>query len=59
MSTTGSVESRETRRESAVDTMASWSLEGMEADSDTIIDIRAYVEGSLSIEEFIEKTRAL
>ena len=50
---------REHRRDLAIDTMASWSMEGMEPTEDGLNDIRAYVDGSVTIDELIAKHKAL
>jgi hypothetical protein len=39
--------------------MASWALEGMEPDRETIADINAYLEGRLTREEFIRKLKTV
>ncbi|MEB0268054.1 antitoxin VbhA family protein, partial [Cryobacterium sp. 10I5] len=36
-----------------------YSLEGMEPDRETVEDISSYLEGSMTLEEFIEKSKAL
>ncbi len=46
-------------RDLAIDTMASWALEGMEPDQRTIEDINELVAGSITIEEFQRRTREI
>lgn len=46
------------RRELTIDTMASWALEGMKPDRNTVDDINAYLDGRMTREEFIEKSLA-
>lgn len=48
--------SKERERELTIDTMASWALEGMEPDAETIADINEYLAGRLSREDFIRKS---
>ncbi|MCI4659684.1 antitoxin VbhA family protein [Cryobacterium zhongshanensis] len=47
------------RRESTIDIMASWSLEGMEPTPEVLARIRAYVNGEVSLEEAIARAKAL
>lgn len=47
------------KRELTIDTMASWALEGLEPDPDTVEDINSYLNGSMTLHEFIEKSKAL
>jgi hypothetical protein len=47
------------KRELAIDTMASWALEGMTPDRETVEDINSYLEGSMTLDAFIEKSKAL
>lgn len=47
------------KRELTIDTMASWALEGMEPDPKTVEDINSYLDGGMTLEEFIEKSKAL
>ncbi len=51
--------SKEQRRELSIDTMASWALEGMEPDRETVEDINAFIDGRMTREEFIAKSKAL
>ena len=37
--------------------MASWALDGLLPDRQTVEDINAYVEGEVTLEEFIEKSK--
>ena len=37
--------------------MASWALDGLLPDRQTVEDIKAYVEGEVTLEEFIEKSK--
>ena len=53
------LQDHERRRARAIDTMASWAMEGLEPDEDTLGDIRAYVEGDLTLDELIEKGKSL
>jgi hypothetical protein len=46
------------RRESSIDIMASWALEGMEPTPDVRGRIRAYVEGKMTTAEYIAEARA-
>lgn len=48
---------RERRRALAIDTMASWAMEGLEPDERSLDAIRGYVEGNLSIEDLLERAR--
>lgn len=50
--------SKKQLRELSIDTMASWALEGMEPDAETVKDINDLVEGRMTLEEFIEKAKA-
>lgn len=47
------------KRELAIDTMASWALGGMQPDRDTVEDLNTYLGGGMTLEEFIEKSKAL
>lgn len=47
------------RRELAIDTMASWALEGMKPNRETVKDINSYLDGGMTLEEFIAKSKAL
>ncbi|QZY52255.1 antitoxin VbhA family protein [Leucobacter tenebrionis] len=49
---------KEQRRELAIDTMASWALEGMEPSPEAVGRISAFVEGDLSLDEFIAEAKA-
>jgi hypothetical protein len=49
----------EHKRELAIDSMASWALEGMEPDRETVEDINAYVDGRITLAESIEKSKQL
>jgi hypothetical protein len=49
---------KQQERELVIDTMASWALEGMEPDPETIADINSYLAGQLSRDEFIRKSTA-
>lgn len=46
-------------RQLAIDTMASWALEGMEHDRDTVKDINAFIDGRMTGEEFVAKAKEL
>ncbi|WP_166785349.1 MULTISPECIES: antitoxin VbhA family protein [unclassified Cryobacterium] len=46
------------KRELTIDTMASWALDGMEPDRETVEDINSYLDGRMTLEEFIEKSKA-
>lgn len=46
-------------RDLVIDTMASWALEGMEPDQQTLEDINALVAGVITAEEFQRRTQAL
>jgi hypothetical protein len=50
---------KEQTRELANDTMASWALEGMEPDRETVEDINSYLDGRMTLGEFIEKSKNL
>jgi hypothetical protein len=50
---------RDKLRELTIDTMTSWALEGMEPDAETVKDINAFIDGSMSAEEFVAKSKAL
>ena len=50
---------KEQKRELTIDTMASWALDGLLPDRQTVKDINAYVEGEMTLEELIEKSKAL
>ncbi|WP_417219596.1 antitoxin VbhA family protein [Arthrobacter sp.] len=45
------------KRELTIDTMASWALEGMKPDRETVEDINSYLDGRLTLHEFIEKSK--
>jgi hypothetical protein len=47
------------KRELTIDTMASWALEGMEPDRETVEDFNSYLDGRMTLEEFIEKSKTL
>ncbi len=47
------------KRELSIDTMASWALDGLEPDPQTMVDINTYLDGGMTIEKFIEKSKAL
>jgi hypothetical protein len=47
------------RRESTIDIMASWALEGMEPTPEVLARIRAYVNGDVSLDEAIARAKAL
>lgn len=47
------------KRELTIDTMASWALEGMEPDLETVEDINSYLAGDMTLEEFIDKSKNL
>lgn len=49
---------REGRRALAIDTMASWAMEGMEPDERSLDSIRGYVDGELTIADLLERARA-
>lgn len=46
------------KRELTIDTMASWALEGMEPDRETVDEINAYLDGKVTLEEIIAKSKA-
>lgn len=46
------------RRESAIDIMASWALEGMEPTPEVLTRIRSYVDGTVNLEDAIAQARA-
>jgi Antitoxin VbhA len=48
---------KDQKRELTIDTMASWALEGMEPDRETIDDINAYLDGRMTREEFVQKSK--
>lgn len=50
--------SSQQRRELTIDTMASWALEGMEPDRETVGAINAYLDGRMTLEELIAKAVA-
>jgi hypothetical protein len=47
----------EQRRELAIDTMASWALEGMQPTRQAIENINAYVRGEVTIDEYLRKLK--
>ena len=47
------------KRELTIDTMASWALENMKPDSKTVADLNSYLDDGMTLEEFIEKSKAL
>ncbi|WP_205754512.1 antitoxin VbhA family protein [Arthrobacter sp. CAU 1506] len=47
------------KRELTIDTMASWALEGMKPDRETVEDINSYIDGHMTLHEFIEKSKTL
>lgn len=46
-------------RDLAIDTMASWALEGMKPSPRTLTDIHELVDGSITPEEFRRRTREI
>lgn len=40
---------REQKPEFAIDTMASWTLEGMTPDRETLWDLSVYIDGSVTL----------
>ena len=46
------------RRESAIDVMASWALEGMEPTPEVLSRIRSYVNGEVTLDEAIAQAKA-
>jgi hypothetical protein len=46
------------RHESMTDIMASWALEGMLPTPETLAHIRSYVDGEITLEEYIAQTKA-
>lgn len=50
---------KDQKRELSIDTMASWALEGMEPNRQTVEDINSYIDGRMTLEEFIAKSKAL
>ncbi|MCW2163378.1 hypothetical protein B0I12_000504 [Microbacterium hydrothermale] len=57
-SASGHHRSEEDRRELAIDTMASWALEGMHPSAETLVDIAAVVDGSVTTDEMIARVKA-
>ncbi|MCG2622995.1 antitoxin VbhA family protein [Arthrobacter sp. I2-34] len=51
--------SSEQKRELTIDTMASWALDGMQPDRETVEDINAYLDGHKTLHELIEKPKKL
>lgn len=51
--------SNQQKRELAIDTMSRWALESMEPDTKTVADINSYLDGGMTFDEFIEKSKAL
>lgn len=47
----------EQKRELTIDTMASWALEGMEPDRQTIEEINAFLRSGLSAGEYLRKLK--
>jgi hypothetical protein len=45
------------KRELTIDTMASWALEGMEPDRETVEDINSFLVDRMTLEEFIAKSK--
>jgi hypothetical protein len=54
---TGRVLSPEEKRELTIDTMASWALEGMEPDRQTVENINAYLCGEVTMEEYLRRLK--
>lgn len=52
------VRSAHDRRELAIDTMASWALEGMQPSAEALADIAVIVEGSVTTDEMIARVKA-
>lgn len=50
-------QAKQERRESTIDIMASWELEGMTPTPDVLARIRAYVDGEVSLDEAIARAR--
>jgi hypothetical protein len=46
------------RRETTIDTMASWALGGMEPSPQVLDGIRAYVDGTVTLDEALANARA-
>ena len=46
------------RRQSTIDTMASWELEGMVPTPEVLARIRAYVNGDVTLEDAIARAKA-
>jgi hypothetical protein len=54
---TDPVLSPERKRELTIETMASWALEGMEPDRQTVEDINAYLRGEVTMDEYLRKLK--
>lgn len=50
-------EQQRERRESMIDIMASWALEGMEPTPEVLARIRSYVDGDVTLEEAITQAK--
>jgi len=48
---------REQLHELAIDTMASWALEGMEPTPQTVQEISDLINGKVTLDEFIAKVK--
>lgn len=46
-------------RELTIDTMASWALEGMEPDRETVEDINSFLAHRMTLDEFIKKSKRI
>ncbi|WP_425839921.1 antitoxin VbhA family protein [Microbacterium sp. PA5] len=54
-----SASDREERERLAVDTMASWALDGLNPPPGFADEIREWVDGRVTIDEWIERTRRI
>lgn len=50
--------SEKERRETVLDTFASWQLEGMEPDAQDVQDAKDYIAGRATLDEILERTLA-
>ena len=51
-------QAKQERRESTIDIMASWALEGMTPTPEVLARIRAYVDGEVTLDEAIAQAKA-
>lgn len=49
--------SNQQKRELTVDTMASWALEGMKPEPETLDRLRSFASGAVSLDEAIDRAK--